>query len=106
MHLVADPPQAPYRLIIRHMSGADPSSVFHEFGPGETVLVVFSNLPGEKGVEVNGRTCTGRYEVATGVETDLVLTLGTDECAIRVVASHPQGTLHSDPPTEPKVGQP
>lgn len=106
LHLVADPPQAPYPLIIRHMSGVDASGVYHEFAPGETVLVVFANLPGKKGVQVNGRTCVGRYELTTGVETDLLLVLGIDACQIQVVGSHAEGTVHFDPYTEPEVGAP
>jgi hypothetical protein len=106
MHLVADPPQAPYPLIIRHLSGVEVSGVYHEIAAGETVLVVFPSLPGEKGVEVNGRACAGRYELATGVEIDLLLVLGVDACHIQVVGSHPEGTVHFDPVTEPEVGAP
>ena len=106
MHLVADPPRAPYPLVIRHVSGVEASGVYHEFALGETVLVVFATLPGEKGVQVNGRACAGRYELTTGVETDLLLVLGIDACQIEVVGSHPEGTVHFDLPTEPKVGSP
>jgi hypothetical protein len=87
------------------MTDNDPSGVYHEFAKGETILIVFTNLPGEKGVHVNGRACDGRYMLTSGVETDLLLVLGDGTCRIEVLRSHPEGIIHSDPPTEPKVGR-
>lgn len=104
VHLVSAPAQAPYPVVIRHMSGDDASGAYHEFVEGETILVVFSNLPGEKGVQVNGRACDGRYMLTTGFETDVLLRLGDGTCRVEVLGSHAEGSVHSDPPTEPKVG--
>lgn len=104
VHLIAEPPQAPYPVVIRHMSGDDASGVYHEFAEGKTILIVFSNLPGQKGVQVNGQACEGRYLLSTGIETDVLLVLGDGSCRIEVIGSHAEGSVHSDAPTEPKVG--
>ena len=103
IHLVSEPPQAPYPVILRYLSGGSVSRVYHEFAQGETILVVFSSLPGEEGIQVNGRACEGRYTLETRVETDLLLVLGDGTCRVRVIGSHPEGAVHTDAPTEPKV---
>jgi len=103
IHLVSEPPQAPYPVILRYLSGGGVSRAYHEFAQGETMLVVFSSLPGVEGIQVNGRECEGRYTLETRVETDLVLVLGDGTCRVQVIGSHPEGAVHSDPPTDPKV---
>jgi hypothetical protein len=103
IHLISDPPQAPYPVTIRYLNGGDASGAYHDFAQGETILIVFSNLPGERGIQVNGRACEGRYTLETGVETDLLLVLGDEGCRVEVTGSHREGSVHSNAPTDPEV---
>ncbi len=90
-------------MVLRYLSGGSASRAYHEFAWGDTILVVFSSLPGEEGIQVNGQACDGRYTLQTKLETDLLLFLGDGTCRVEVVGTHPEGTVHSDPPTEPNV---
>jgi hypothetical protein len=103
MHIQSEPPQAPESVTLRYLSPGV-SGVYHEFAQGETVLVVFSSLPGEYGVQVNGQACDGRFTIETRVETDVLLVLGAGSCRLEVLGSHPEGSVHTDPPTDPTVG--
>ena len=103
IHLVSVPAQVPYEVVIRHLRGDDASRVYHQFPAGTAILVVFATLPGELGVQLNGLACVGRYELVTRMETDVVLRLAGDRCSIDTIGRHPEGSIHTDPPTEPKV---
>jgi hypothetical protein len=102
--LVTDPPVAPFPVTIRYLIGGDASRAYHEFSAGERILVVFTTLPGEEGVQVNGRACEGRYTIAAGLETDVLVVLRGESCRVEVTGSHPEGLVHTDPFTKPKLG--
>ena len=104
IHLVSQPRQAPYPLVLRYLSpGGDVSRVYHEFSRDEDVLVIFTDLPGERGIQTNGHACEGRYMVETAVQTDLLLHLGDGTCRVEVLGPHPQGKVHRGTQAEPRV---
>jgi hypothetical protein len=103
VHIRSEPATAQEPVTLRYVLAGGVSRVYHEFALGETVLVVFSSLPGEHGLQLNGRDCDGRFTIETGVETDLLLVLGDGTCRLALIGSHLEGTVHTDPPTDPKV---
>jgi hypothetical protein len=90
-------------VTIRWLNGGSVSGVYHEFARGEAILIVSSTLPGTEGVEVNGQACQGLYTIEARVETDLLLHLDDGSCRVEVLGSHPEGAVHTDRPTDPKV---
>jgi hypothetical protein len=64
---------------------------------GATVVIDRSLLPEPHGIAVNGQRCEGEFSITTGVETDLVLTVGSGGCRVTTIASHPDGAqLHGN----------
>lgn len=105
VHLVADPPHAsiPVTVWFRDPGGTKLSTVFFEFPAGDPILIVFPSTPGSSGLQVNDDPCDGELAILSQVETDVILHLGENPCRVEVVGSHPFGSVHTDPPTEPKL---
>jgi hypothetical protein len=105
VRLVADPPQAsiPVTVWFRDPSGTDLSTVFFEFAAGDPILIVFPSTPGNSGLQVNDDPCDGEWAIQSQVETDVILHLDEGSCRVEVVGSHPFGSVHTDPQTEPKL---
>lgn len=105
VHLVADPPHAsiPVTVWFRDPGGTILSTVFFEFPAGDPILIVFPSTPGNSALQVNDDPCDGEWAILSQVETDVILHLAESSCRVEVVGSHPFGSVHTDPQTEPKL---
>ena len=104
VHLVADPPHAgiPVTVWFRDPGGTNLSTIFFEFPAGDLILIVFPGTLGNSALQVNDDPCDGEWAILSQVETDVILHLDEGSCRVGVVGSHPFGSVHTDPQTEPK----
>ncbi len=106
VHLVAEPPQANIPIRFRYRDLGFPlnlSTVYFDFAAGQTILIVAPSTPGDSALQMNETSCAGQWPIESQVETDVVLHLDGSACRVELIDSHPFGSVHTDPPTEPQV---
>lgn len=105
VRIVADPPQATSPVTVRfHAVGVGgASTVYFEFDTGNPILIVFPSTPGDSALQVNDVVCDGQWSIRSTIETDVRLRVDEGACHVEVTGSHPFGSVHTDPQTEPKV---
>jgi hypothetical protein len=106
VHLVGEPPQAKIPIRFRYRDPDFPlnlSTVYFDFAAGQTILIVAPSTAGVSALQMNDTPCAGLWPIRSQVETDVVLHLDGGACRVEVIGSHPFGTVHTDPQTEPQV---
>lgn len=88
LYLTALPEAATVELVIRFVSGGDPSSVETVVPEGVPVLVERTLGSGPHELEVNGVVCDGTYPIEKGMETDAVVIFGDDGCRVETRQIH------------------
>lgn len=86
------------RLVVRNFGPDGVESARSEtFEVGEKVAFDGAALTAPRGLTVNGARCDGTFPLAIDRETDIVLTIAGDRCAVAVVAVHVPGQpTHED----------
>jgi len=87
-----NPEVAESRLVVRNFGPDGVESARSEtFEVGEKVAFDGAALTAPRGLTVNGARCDGTFPLATDRETDVVLTIAGDGCAVTVVTVHVPG---------------
>lgn len=107
LHLTMDPPYDCCDLQLRYLL-EDGSTVKGEAIRGDIEVIVNRPFdPGAVRVVYNDVTCEGSVEIASGMESDVVMEIGAQppHCSLRAVETHPLGSIkHPDLPLTAHVG--
>jgi hypothetical protein len=91
-HVNGDPELADERLVIRNFGPDGQEAARTEtFEAGERVVFDGAALIGPRGLSVNGVKCDGTFPLAQDRETDVVLQVSGDGCAVTAVNVHLPG---------------
>lgn len=101
VHLVSNPPLAPYAVTLRVDEAGEPGGRIATFDAGDEIVVTWSTLPlpTDKWIEINGQDCEGTFEIRERFQTDVLLVLLPDgSCRIEARGMQPETGLGSQPP--------
>jgi hypothetical protein len=96
-HFVAEPPVAAEPLSVRlRMEDGTSSARSFDFAVGDVVTDSPTDVPGRRGVVVNGRSCAGEFIVEAGRTTEVTIRLVGDTCTVVQTGVHEEAHAASD----------